>query len=214
MTTIASLDAKTFDRFIALQQAPARVSQAELATSVMEEQPRAAATTVAELSPADEPRFFGVVEGALRVVDDPGRAVFAACVVRRNFGLALVVVAWAELLVDGIEALALSVLDLKSTLIVRGIDSLFYVGERTTPYVGPPPQEILGQECPICRIPFDRETRVGACRCGRFFHFETPDSHPQASDEDRLDCFQRAGVCPCRAVLTTEEQPLESLEEL
>ena len=176
---------------------------------------KCAAVSAAEISPAEGRRFFGVADGALISVAEPSEAVFAARVIRWNFGVALALVAFSEgLLVNGLNALRFSVLDIRSTLVVPGVDAFFYVTEKIKPYVGPPPAEILGQECPICKIPFDADTRVGACRCGQFFHFETPESHPDVSDEDRLDCFQRTGICHCRAALITEEQLLWSPEEL
>jgi hypothetical protein len=192
-------------------QTPPRDSQFTAA----DEKSCAAVTAAAEFSPVEGRRNFGVADGALIPVAEPREALFAARVIRWNFGAALAIVAYCEgLLVNGLKALQFSVLDIRSTLVVPGIDAFFYVTEKIKPYVGPPPTEILGRECPACKIPFDVDTRVGACRCGQFFHFETPESHSDVDNEDRLDCFQRTGICHCGAALITEEQLLWRPDEL
>jgi hypothetical protein len=171
--------------------------------------------TCTQLSPADGLRRFAVAGQALVTTDDPAATVFAAGAVASNFHLALALIRHCDgLLVDGRPALGFSVLDVKSTLVVPGLDGMIYVAHLVRPYVGPPPQQLLNKECPICKIPFAADTRVGMCRCGQFYHFETAQSHPQVSDENRLNCFQQARVCHCGASLTAEEQWTWSADDL
>ena len=212
---IPSVRATSFGRSIVLQQAATSVPQPGVQEAAVDERPRNAATTAAEMSPGEGWRRFAVVDNALAPVEDPSRAVFAARVIPRNFGIALGLLAHRDgLLVNATPALRFSLLDVKSTIVVPGVDAIFYVAEKIKPYVGAPPAEILGQECPICKIPFDAQTRVGACRCRQFYHFETRESHPQTPDKDRLECFQQTKVCRCGATLMTEEQFTWSADEL
>ena len=176
--------------------------------------PRAALATLAELACDGQWRHFGVADDAVVPTDDPGDAVFSARCVERNFGIALAVVSHGEdLLVNGFPALRFSLLAARSSLALPSAGAMMYVAEKTGPYVGPPPAEILGKECPICKIAFDAATRVGGCRCGQFYHFETPESHPEISGDNLLRCFEQARVCSCRAALTTAEHISESEEE-
>ena len=117
-------------------------------------------------------------------------------------------------MINGFPALRFAVLGVRSSLAVPGASAMLNVAEKISPYVGPPPREILEKECPICKIPFDALTRVGGCRCGQFYHFETSTSHPNVPEKDLLSCFQQARVCHCRAALTTEEQITGSTDEL
>jgi hypothetical protein len=57
--------------------------------------------------------------------------------------------------------------------------------------VGPPSAEMLGRPCPVCRVPFDENTRAYVHDCGLAMHLE-PESKPA---EDRLECAL-LGDCP------------------
>jgi hypothetical protein len=164
--------------------------------------------TAAELSLADGMRWFRVAEGQLFSAESPSEALFGMCAVRRNFDLSLVLVARGDgLLADGLPVLRFSVLDIRTTLLVPGIEELLFINRSVRPFCGQPPAAILGSECPICKIKFDGDTQVASCACGAFFHNETQQSHPAVCESDRLSCFQLAGKCGrCGSPLTIEEQ--------
>jgi hypothetical protein len=72
--------------------------------------------------------------------------------------------------------------------------------QRTAPV--PPPPELVGQSCEICRVAFTPETRVVLCAtCGDARHLEGA----EISAEDRLACAE-LGPCPvCRTELPTSD---------
>lgn len=55
--------------------------------------------------------------------------------------------------------------------------------------LGSPRPELIGKECPVCRVPFTAETTVFACSCGAALHHE-------ASDPQGLKCATMRGDCP------------------
>src|SRR5205823_5172789 len=59
----------------------------------------------------------------------------------------------------------------------------------------PPAGELVGKQCPFCRIPADTTTRVVTCRCGVLYHHETAESHPHVSEGERLKCFEMIRAC-------------------
>jgi hypothetical protein len=212
------------NRRMVLQQASTDAAQPESGGDGLLPTPRstgrqsvqpAAVTTLAELACDGQWQHFGVAGGSVVPVVDRVGAVFSARVVPRNFGLALAVLSGGGgLLINGFPALRFSLLGARCSLAVPGANAMLYVAEKIAPYVGPPPPEILGKDCPICKVPFDVLTRVGGCRCGQFYHFETAESHPHVREEDLLRCFQQTGVCHCRGVLTAAEQITGCEDEL
>jgi len=63
--------------------------------------------------------------------------------------------------------------------------------------VGPPPPELVGRPCPICRVPFSAAALTYGCVCGTRLHCE--------AREDRLQCAQRSRICPsCRKPVVLE----------
>jgi hypothetical protein len=61
------------------------------------------------------------------------------------------------------------------------------------PAIGPPGPELLGKECPVCRVPLSSETTVYACAsCGAGLHCEGPEH----DEQDRLECARICSACP------------------
>ncbi len=117
-----------------------------------------------------------------------------------------------DVLVNALPALRFSVLKPKDTLTLGSPGHFFYVTLRFTPYIGPPPAEILGRRCPVCKIPIQAggagqpETRVITCRCGSTLHWETPQSHPGVPESELLNCAERSQSCPsCQHELSNHE---------
>jgi len=109
--------------------------------------------------------------------------------------------------VNGLPALRFTILVSQDSILLAGPRRLFYVTERFFPYVGPPPEEVVGKErCPHCRNRFEATTRLVRCYCGTLYHCETEESHPHLSKDDRLECMQQCKVCAsCHRELTTVE---------
>ncbi|MGE0607280.1 MAG: hypothetical protein AB7O62_09320 [Pirellulales bacterium] len=82
------------------------------------------------------------------------------------------------------------VLNVRDTLVLSPGGPLSFITERFAPYIGPPTEAMLSgkTKCPMCQLPFEKEARVLACRCGCVMHFETAESHPHLSEDDRLEC--------------------------
>jgi len=203
-------------RKLLLQQAGVSTPSSSTWKNARFQNKRAEVQTAAELTLADGMRWFGVANRQLSAAEGPNDAIFGACAVRRNFDLSLALLARGDgLLADGLPALRLSVLDIRATLVVPGVDGFFFINRSTRPFCGQPPAAVLGRECPVCRIAFDGDTQVASCGCGAIFHYETPQSHPTVRELDRLNCFQQAGKCGhCGSPLTTEEQFAWSPESL
>jgi hypothetical protein len=167
---------------------------AELAWHDAQPSPRLPVLTVAE---ADglvrvkvDPR-----DGRLGRVEGDGDAVVAFRVIRRRLGPSLAMVALREgAFVNGLPALALSVLGAKDSLVLAP-GCVAYVTERIRPFVGTPADELVGKKCPMCRLPVDGKTRVVACRCGAPYHAETAESHPDVAEADRLRCIEKVKAC-------------------
>src|SRR6516162_4587722 len=61
------------------------------------------------------------------------------------------------------------------------------------PAIGPPGPELLGKECPVCRVPLSAETTVYVCAsCGAGLHCEGPDH----AEQERLECARICSACP------------------
>jgi hypothetical protein len=145
--------------------------------------------------------------GQPRVVDDASRAVAVFRMVRRGrMGSALAMISQAgDVLVNGLPALPLSVLAPKDS-ITLGPSCLCFITERIKPHVGQPSGEQLTQKCPFCRLVTDSSTRVVTCLCGAAYHWETPESHPNTTENDRLRCFEKIQNClSCGRQLSKEE---------
>lgn len=157
-----------------------------------------------------------VIDGVLEVVPQEKDATLGFCAVKRQFSIALAMLAREEgVLVDGVPALRLTVLDSRSSITIPGTAAIFYVTERFSPYVGRPTHEMIGCECPSCKIPVELDTSIVSCRCGRVYHDETAESHPHLPEADRLACFQQTQICiDCKERLTTEEHLLWSPGEI
>jgi len=81
-----------------------------------------------------------------------------------------------------------------------------YVTQRIRPHVGPPLPSMIGQKCPFCRIPIDKDTSVVSCRCGVVYHKETAESHGHVEAADRLNCFEKVRAClSCNRPVTLNE---------
>ena len=129
---------------------------------------------------------------------------FGLKVCRRHFASGLAVLAGrSDVLVNALPGLSFSVLKLRDSLVVGSPGHFYYVTARFTPYIGPPTPEMIGKRCPVCKIPIQAaedgqpDTRVITCRCGAVLHWETPESHPDVPEEDRLGCLAKATLCPC-----------------
>ncbi len=129
-------------------------------------------------------------------------------VVRRQFSAYLAVRSYRDdLWVNALPALRFSILASQDSILLAGPRLLFYVTERFFPYVGPPPEEVIGKErCPHCRNRFEAATKVVRSYCGTLYHCEDETSHPHLTKEDRLECMQQCKVCgSCHRELTTAE---------
>jgi hypothetical protein len=72
---------------------------------------------------------------------------------------------------------------------------LLHVWRRTRPYVGPPPEECIGDPCSYCRINFTPNTVVYKCpHCGTPVHCESPDS-PSDKQVGPLECARLMSQC-------------------
>lgn len=108
-------------------------------------------------------------------------------------------------LVNGRPALPLNILAVKDCLVL-GHAVHAYVTERVRPYVGPPPESLIGKPCPFCRIPFTADTIIATCRCGAAYHYEQPTDETKANPDEILRCFEKVRQClACGRQLTLEE---------
>jgi len=134
----------------------------------------------------------------------PAIAEFHAVSRRTSAALAMVSTG-REVLVNGLPALRMTVVQPQDTLtLLPGTPT--FVTLRVIPYVGRPTSELLGQRCPSCKIPLTPETHVVRHRCGLAYHHETETTHPNVPDDDRLRCFEKLRVClSCSHPMTLEE---------
>ncbi|MEA1950846.1 MAG: hypothetical protein U9N87_05645 [Planctomycetota bacterium] len=149
--------------------------------------------------------------GQLQQVDERDAAILGFRVIQYGFSAALAMrTLSSQTMVNGLPALNFSVLRTRDSFMPTAESRhIYYVSERFTPYVGPPTDEILAskQVCPCCLIPFDSQssTIVATCKCGLAYHKESPESHPDLDDSERLDCFGQIGTCSkCGRELTTQ----------
>ncbi|MCH8017686.1 MAG: hypothetical protein IH917_13800 [Acidobacteria bacterium] len=141
------------------------------------------------------------------------QVVKVSCVEKADVGLQSLVVGKKRvlgllplrpgILVNAVPALPFSALSTRDNFLLPGC--IAYVTTRIQPFVGRPPQELLGRECIFCQIPVEKGTRVVVCHCGQAVHHETADSHPNVTEEDRLCCFEQVKDClSCSRTLTLE----------
>jgi hypothetical protein len=83
-------------------------------------------------------------------------------------------------------------------------EHLLYVTVYRRPYIGPPPVEVVGKECPFCRTTILADSRVYLCDCGVALHREVADS--AKPDKKPLECATLVSECPAcdRPVVRTE----------
>jgi len=146
--------------------------------------------------------------GGLAVVPARSPGSLGLQVVRRHFSAYLAMRSHRDdVWVNGLPALRFSILASQDSILLAGPRRLFYVTERFFPYVGPPPEEVVGKaRCPHCRNRFTATTKVVRSYCGILYHCEDEESHPHLSKEDRLECMQQCKVCgSCHRELTTVE---------
>lgn len=143
---------------------------------------------------------------SFKPVDQRSAATVGFSFVRNRGKPALAMLANAEgLLVNGRPALPLTILKTRD-LLVLGPAAHAYVTERVCPYVGPPPESLIGRQCPFCRIPFSRDTTIATCRCGAAYHYEQPGDDSDVDPDDILRCFEKVRQClACGRELTLEE---------
>jgi hypothetical protein len=84
---------------------------------------------------------------------------------------------------------------------------LLQVALYNRPVIGPPGTEMLGKECPVCRLPLSTETTVYTCaRCGAGLHCEGP----ERDEQERLECAQICSTCPrCSSPINLTEGYLD-----
>ena len=134
-------------------------------------------------------------EGRIQKVASPDEADAGFCFLalgRKNY-LGLVSLR-STILVNGAPSLSFAVLTTRDSILLRP-GHLAYVTTRVNPFVGRPSDDLLGKKCRFCSIPIDDSTQVVVCPCGQPFHHETPESHPETSEEERLGCFDRVKKC-------------------
>jgi hypothetical protein len=146
--------------------------------------------------------WLGVDPAAGRPVLLPDQlsALVELRVVRRKLGGGLALLAHGhDILVDGLPALALTVLNPRDSVVLAPGAAVGYVTERLKPYIGPPTVEMIAkkQKCPYCRIPFSEtpNSRVVTCRCSATVHHEDEHSHPDTPQKDRLECLSKIKAC-------------------
>lgn len=153
--------------------------------------------------------------GMLERMDGPADAEFAFRVLKRRFSTDMAMLTRRhDVLVNGLPALKLSLLGTKDSVRLAP-GRMFYVTERVNPYVGMATEEHVGKKCPFCRMPITADTYVATCRCGAVYHNETGESHPDLSEEDRLDCVSKVQTClACGHELKLSEHLLWDPESL
>jgi hypothetical protein len=94
--------------------------------------------------------------------------------------------------VNGRPAPRLALLGERDQLQLSRDDHVLHVTVYHRPYLGPPPEHLLGKDCPVCRVPLLKDTRVYVCTCGAAVHAEGDEK----SKDDRLECLQLSPDCP------------------
>jgi hypothetical protein len=173
------------------------------------EPPRPVHAQVISIAPVDEPLHVALdtVHQEIVRTDDPEASLADFVVVPHGLSTVLVMLPRrVGLLVNGLPALSLNVLRPRDGLVMTpGWHT--YVTQRIRPYLGPPPDEMLGQSCPYCRIPIAKDTYVFVHRCGVAYHCETAENRPDIAEEERLNCHLRMRSCfSCNQPVWLEER--------
>ena len=61
------------------------------------------------------------------------------------------------------------------------------------PWIGPPPDELIGQACEVCALPLTSSSRCYVCQCQRALHLEG-----EPHEADKLQCARVWTVCRCQ----------------
>ncbi len=72
-----------------------------------------------------------------------------------------------------------------------GRGPLLHLSQEVPSRVQTPDEEHLGQECPICRVPFSAGSRVYQCPCGQPMHDETEET----AEGEPLECALLTSTC-------------------
>lgn len=135
---------------------------------------------------------------------EAGRFPLGLRVIRQAVGSKLLLLAPPGCLVNGTPALPVVVLQPRD-LVGAPDGALYAVTERVTPHFGLALPEQLGLRCGLCKLPFDAESFVLSCRCGGVFHYESMETTPHKSAEDRADCAVNLKQCLiCGQPLSTQ----------
>ncbi len=77
----------------------------------------------------------------------------------------------------------------------------FEVAQYSQPDIAAPDEAALGKPCPVCRTPFEPDTRVYRCACGCLLHHEEGEN-----PEELLVCSDLLDGCPaCGREITLSE---------
>ncbi|MCI0456192.1 MAG: hypothetical protein L0Z62_04325 [Gemmataceae bacterium] len=165
----------------------------------------APATSVEKLVvPEGISHLLAVAGEAPRLVDgpgEPGEEVFTLEPVSHRGQDYLLVIAPRDARCNGQRLPRVALLGIKDALQLDGHTLHLTVFHR--PRVGPPAPDIIGHECPLCRLPFVAETRVYLCpHCDTPLHCEGEEKPP----DERLECVYLGSDCPgChRPIVLTE----------
>ena len=103
---------------------------------------------------------------------------------------------------NGAPAPVVALLDVKDHLRVG--DAAVWVSEYLESLPGPPPAELVGKPCGLCRLPVEASSAVYRCDCGVLLHLEGEDRPA----ETRLECAL-VGDCPnCGTAVRLDRGPV------
>lgn len=101
---------------------------------------------------------------------------------------------------NGAPAPALAALDVKDELQLDA-RTVLHVTRYRKPYVGPPPEGLVGKDCPVCRTPIESDTTVCLCvNCAAGLHLEG-----EERGDDRLECARLESCPACGETLRLDE---------
>lgn len=130
---------------------------------------------------SNEPRL----SPAAMAVIEPVSAAAQPQLVLVNQGL-------SSLRINGQPAPLVALLAEKDQLQLASGGPVLHVTLYHRPRVGPPPEEFLGKECPVCRLALAADTTVYICGCGAAIHLEGEEK----SADERLECLKFSPDCP------------------
>lgn len=100
--------------------------------------------------------------------------------------------------VNGHAAPRVAVLGEKDALQLAN-DTVLHVTIFNRPRIHQPPPQLLGKQCPVCRVPFAETAAIYLCPCGVAMHCE-------ADDTDGLQCARLHHACvACERPITLRE---------